>query len=109
MPKVKRATFEAAGPFVARVAFPFDGETFFAGDVFPHGMVSFRKLRQLYDCRRINFADDPTTPNTKKDVFDWRTLDEKGLFAYAFEQTGTHFRKIERAIHALDDACPLPT
>ena len=58
MARTKRRTFEATGPFVARVAFPFGGETFFAGEVFPHGMVPFRKLRQLYDCRRINFSAD---------------------------------------------------
>ncbi len=109
MAKVKRETFKAAGPFVARVAFTFNGTTFFASDVFPVGGIGFRKLRQLYDCRRINFSDDPTTPQTETGLFDWRTLDEKALFAYAFEQTGTHFRKIARAVSALDDVCPVPT
>lgn len=108
MAKVKRATFEAAGPFVARVAFPFNGTTYFAGDAFPSHGIGFRKLRQLYDCRRINFADDATTPKAA-DHYDWRTLCEEGILAYAFEQTGTRYRKVERAISALDDLCPMPT
>ena len=108
MARAKRRTFEVTGPFVARVAFPFDGETYFAGEVFPHGMVPFRKLRQLYDCRRINFSEDAgVLVETKEVSFDWRTLDEKGILDYAFEQTGTRFRKIERAIRSLEDVCPL--
>lgn len=104
MARAKRRVFEATGPFVARVAFSFNSELYLAGEVFPQCGIEFRKLRQLYDCRRINFSEDAgVLAEAKPVVFDWRTLDEQGLLDYAFEQTGTRFRKPERAISALEE------
>lgn len=104
MARYKRRAFEATGPFVVRVAFPFNGVMYTAGDYFPHGTIDIRKLRQLYGCRRINFVEsEPKTKPESVEEFDWRTLDEQGLLEYAFEQTGTRFRKAERAVKALED------
>ncbi len=104
MARFKRRAFEATGPFVARVAFPFNGILYTAGDSFPHGFINPRKLRQLYERRRINFAEgEPDKKSEVVEEFDWRTLDEQGILEYAFEQTGTRFRKAERAVKALED------
>ncbi len=105
MARAKKKEFNATGPFVARVAFPFNGKMFTAGEYFPHSDIEFRKLRILYDSRKIEFFDTEDVAVSKSPIFDWRELDAEALMVYAFEQTGTRFRKVERAVKALEDVC----
>lgn len=105
MARSKRRVFDATGPFVARVAFPFDGKMFTAGEYFPHDAINDRKLRILYDGRKIEFFDTGEVAVSASKEFDWRELDAEAIMVYAYEQTGTRFRKVERAIKALEDVC----
>lgn len=105
MARLKRRVFEQSGPFVARIAFPFNGRMYTAGEPFVEDLP-LRKLRILYDARRIEFDEKAVSLVTTDDShFNWKELSEEELLAYAYEQTGTRFRKVERAIRALEDIC----
>ncbi len=104
MARVKRPPFNPSGPFMARVSFPFNGVRYDVGEIFPHHDVKPRRLKLLYNARRINLATQKEV-ETEKASADWHDLGEEGILNYAFEQTGTRFRKVERAINALEDVC----
>lgn len=107
MARTKRRPYNPTGPFVARRDFFFGGQKFEAGDPFPIDGIHSRRIRNMYDARRIDFAgDDVPSVEEIKNVFDWRTLNEEDLLIYAFEQTGTRFRSPARAVKALEDICP---
>lgn len=101
MARSKRAVFNPLGPFVVWVAFRFNGALLTAGTPFTEKLTE-RRLRILYDSRRLDLT---STEVKEEPVFDWRTLEETELLAYAFEQTGSRFRKVERAVKALEDLC----
>lgn len=106
MARNKRAVFNSFGPFVARVAFRFNGAIYTAGALLQHEKINPRRLRQLYQSRKIDFqADSDIKKVAPIEPFDWRKLDEKGIMDYAFEQTGKRFRKLERAVKELEDIC----
>lgn len=102
MGRFYRVPFNANGPFVVRAAFRLNGVTMKAGDPFyPKGLEP-RKVKTLYSALKINVGEG-TPEQDPSDVFDWRTLQGDELLTYASEKTGTNFRKVERAINALED------
>lgn len=98
----KRPKFDAEGPFTTRSAFVFNGVRTALGKPFPHQNVKVRRLRQLYDSRRIDLAPvvEPVEPVEHE---DWRQLDEQGILAYAFKVTGVRRRSVAKAIKELTD------
>ena len=99
MAKSRRRLFDTLGPFAARVEFTFNGVTFGVGERFPHEHLEKRRLRLLYDARRIEFDGGPdlmAEPVAEEKL----TYDE--VMAKAFELTGKRFRKIERAQEAIE-------
>lgn len=102
MGRFSREPFRASGPFVVRVAFRFDGVIYKPNAPFDHIDIDPRRIRLLYQARKLNLGE--ATPDIDLNTpFDWRSLDAIELLAYAFEKTGTRYRKVERAIHALED------
>lgn len=102
MARAKRPLFNPGGPFVARRSFLFNGAMLTPGDAFDHTIAKVRKVRQLYDCRRIAFAEVlKVTPNLPESI-NWKELPERELIAYAFKETGKRCRKASTAIHAIE-------
>ncbi len=105
--RIKRLPFSADGPFTARSAFQFNGVRTVPGEPFPHKGVKVRRLRQLYDARRIDLAQGEVAAEAAApevitpEAVDWRTLDEKGILNYAFEKTGVRRRNVNIAIDEL--------
>ena len=110
MSRYRRVPFDVAGPFVVRRTFTFNGETFYQDDNFSVDGVSKRRVRQLYDNRRIDMDVMPevvvsvvnsefTTEPATVAVCD---LPDDELFARAMEATGVRYRVRERAIKALE-------
>jgi hypothetical protein len=126
MSRYRREPFDVAGPFVVRRTFTFNGETFYQDDNFPLDGVSNRRVRQLYDNRRIDMdvmpavvvpvvdstakeslvvADDPVVSlefTTEPDPVAVCDLPDDELFARAMEATGVRYRVRDRAIKALE-------
>lgn len=101
--RIKRLPFNADGPFTARSAFSFNGVRTVPGKPFPHKEAKTRRLRQLYDSRRIGMTPEVVTPKqaAPPETVHWRTLDEKGILDYAFEKTGVRRRNVNIAIDEL--------
>jgi len=57
-----RTGFNRHKDFVVRKKIVLDGELLVAGSPLPKERVTTRRLRQLFDCRIIVFADDPAAP-----------------------------------------------
>jgi hypothetical protein len=109
MARIKRAVFNPLGPFVVRVAFRFGGALLAVGEPFKKALTE-RRLRVLYDARRLDLASEEVetvavVPVVVNEVaaIDWRNFEEKELLAYAFEKTGSRFRNPVRAAKALED------
>ena len=114
MSRYRRVPFDVAGPFVVRRTFTFNGETFYQDDNFSVDGVSKRRVRQLYDNRRIDMdvmpeVVVPVVDSTAKEslvvapvqvaVCD---LPDDELFARAMEATGVRYRVRDRAIKAME-------
>ena len=98
-----RPAYDPLGPFVVRVVFRFAGVLLLPGMPFGEG-IDGRRVRLLYDARKISLAsENEKGPAQVSETDDWRELGEEPLLAYAFEKTGTQFRKADRAIKALED------
>jgi hypothetical protein len=63
---VFRAEFDPRREFVTRQDFLFDGKPYVVGQAIDKGRFTTRRLRQLYDVRRIEFA--PEVPASKPRV-----------------------------------------
>lgn len=106
--KTKRLPFKVAGSFVARRYFVFNGINFEPGQDF-HELTSDRRLRQLFDMRKIDMkeAEKVKKPKKEKPTIEpkgkWEGLTEPEILDLAYDRTGIRFRKLERAIKALDD------
>ncbi len=99
MARSARPVYDPHGHYIARVDFSFNGVSVKAGADFNKGKLTDRKVRILYDARRIELY----TPTPKSFPFPWRELTGEDLLAYAFELTGIRFRKVERAVKVLTD------
>jgi len=99
MARSARPVYDPHGHYIARVDFSFNGVSVKAGDTFNKGKLTDRKVRILYDARRIELH----MPAPKTFPFLWRKLTDSDLLAYAFELTGIRFRKVERAVKVLTD------
>lgn len=58
MSRFQRTQFKPSGPFVVRKRTVFNGEWLVPGEPLPTEGVSVRRLRQLYDDRRIDMSKD---------------------------------------------------
>lgn len=121
MSRSQRLKFDPNGPFVARRTTTFNGDTFYLGDPFPMDGVPARRLRQLFDDRRIDMdvgrvsevvkpvvapvveaAVDSIVPSQNDPVQAICDLPDDELFARAMLATGVRYRVRERAIKALE-------
>lgn len=57
-----RPRFDINREFVAALSFDFLGVSYKLNDPFPKAVTTARKLEQMYETRRINFAPAVTTP-----------------------------------------------
>ncbi len=57
--RVVRETFDPDRDFVLTRALPVAGRSFGSGEVLDKGLVTFRRLRQMYDARLIKFSELP--------------------------------------------------
>lgn len=112
MAKVKRIAFNPAGPFVARRFFFLGGVTYKAGDPFDGGKTSPRRLRQLYDNRKIDVSEaevkkpaeeqsEEEVQAKKADPIPFESMSNNQIKAEAKRLTGVNYRSVKRAKEAL--------
>lgn len=118
--------FNSDGPFVACRYFRFNGIQYSPGRVLDATGVSTRRLRQMYDGRKIDIVE-PTQEIEREEVYtppppkthvgpstplpeDVQAIlnayavepSDDDILKEAFEKTGTRYRSVERAKAALE-------
>lgn len=89
-----RPKFKEGGPFVARRSFVFNGDKYKPGKDFPHKGVIKRRLRQMYDARKIDL---------KRESGNAAQMTNEQILEAAKAKTGVNYRSVERAKAALCD------
>lgn len=97
MARSKRKPFDAAGPFVVRRRFLFNGDWTYPGAAFDSEGVDRRRVRQLWDNRQIDVGvpeikepkREPRAHDPERDVEsrikalqDWRSMNRVELIQY---------------------------
>lgn len=106
--KGKREPFNPGGPFVVRRGLTMNGVRLDHGSLFPISGCKPRRVRQLWDMRRIDVSPDlvqeAEVETEEQDVkeIDWRTLVNRDLFKYVFEQAGVKPRNRKEAFEAME-------
>lgn len=111
MARKNRKPFNAAGPFVARRRFLFNGEYTTPEDQFEEEGCSVRRLRQLYDNRLIDMAPDGFLPKNHKAVeeriakietIEWRNFNRTELIEFVREETGILCKSKKEATETME-------
>lgn len=89
-----RPKFKEGGPFVVRRFFVFNGDEYKPGKDFPHKDVKTRRLRQMYDARKIDL---------KRESGNAAQMTNEQILEAAKAKTGVNYRSVERAKAALCD------
>ena len=115
----KRKPFDQSGPFVVRGRMLMSGVSYPDGATFPMEGVAPRRLRQLWDLRRIEMAPRSIFEELMegvKDMAECRAADpvilsapqpdaaftDEEIFAKAKAKTGVNYRSRARALKALE-------
>lgn len=99
-PGSQRLPFDPAGPFMARRTVRLNGTLFAGGDELPPNIADDRKLRQLFDLRKIDVkTKQDEIKQIEQRLFpeDWRTLTNRVLFPLVQEAYGI---KPKNRVHA---------
>lgn len=112
-----RKAFDQSGPFVVRGLMRLSGVRYEHGAEFPKDRVTLRRLRQLWDMRRIEMAPrsifeepvegvqdmaasrEPVAPSEPQPA---EAFTDEEIFARAKAKTGVNYRSRLRALKALE-------
>lgn len=116
MARSKRKPFDAAGPFVVRRRFLYDGEWSIPGAVFDHELCGARRTRQLWDNRQIDVGEptvkvreprihspDRDVETRLKELVDWRSMNRVELIKYVEDEFGVKCTSKRHAIEFMEE------
>lgn len=116
MARSKRKPFDAAGPFVVRRRFLYDGQWTVPGEAFDFEKCGARRTRQLWDNRQIDVGEptvkrlEPRIPSHEKDIekrisamTEWRSMNRIALIDHCETVTGIKCTSKKHAIEVMEE------